>query len=155
MSGYLVEVTRGRKVLYRTPSAFRDAMRSGEITGDSRILHRSTSTWISITQHPEYRRFLVGEPPAWVEPASQKPDDPSWANSEGGAPSRPAGLYRRISRGWSTLRRRLKLTKAKSPQPTQGVPPQKAVSSKPPSPPFPPAEAPSPTPSHSRWTYYP
>lgn len=69
MREYLVEVTSGRELLYRTSSALRAAMRSGEISPNSRIFHRTTSTWVPITEHPEYRRFLTdGHPPAGLDP---------------------------------------------------------------------------------------
>jgi hypothetical protein len=66
MSEYLVEVTPGRELLYRTPGALRAAMRDGTITADSRIFHRATARWISITKHPEYRRYQADPPPEAV-----------------------------------------------------------------------------------------
>jgi hypothetical protein len=69
MNEYLVEVTPGRELVYRTPLALRAAMRSGEITAESRIYHRAASRWVSITEHPEYRKFLAERrPPDWLEP---------------------------------------------------------------------------------------
>lgn len=69
MSEYLVEVTPGRELLYRTPLALRAAIRSGEITADSRIFHRATSSWVAITEHPEYRKVQAElNPPSWLDP---------------------------------------------------------------------------------------
>jgi hypothetical protein len=59
MSDYLVEVSRGRELLYQTPSALRAAMRSGEISPDSRIFHRTSSSWVSITVHPEFKKVAA------------------------------------------------------------------------------------------------
>src|SRR5918999_1020246 len=84
MKEYLVEVAPGRERAYRTPLAFRAAMRSGEIPPDSRIYHRAASRWISITEHPEYRRFLAERrPPDWLEPIPFEPVEPSPASIEG------------------------------------------------------------------------
>ena len=77
MSEYLVEVTPGRELLYRTPLALRGAMRSGEINPDSRIYHRAAARWISIVEHPEYRKFLAERrPPDWLEPIPFEPARP-------------------------------------------------------------------------------
>jgi hypothetical protein len=74
---YLVELTPGREVVYPNPGALRAALRSGEITGDSRIYHRAGSCWVSIMEHPEYRRVLAERrPPDWLEPIPYEPHDP-------------------------------------------------------------------------------
>jgi hypothetical protein len=70
MSEYLVEVKPGRDLLYRTPGELRAAMHGGVVTADSRIFHRATARWISITKHPEYRRYQAEiSPPPWSDPA--------------------------------------------------------------------------------------
>jgi hypothetical protein len=70
MSEYLVEVTPGRELVYRTPGQLRAAMHGGAVTADSRIFHRATARWISITKHPEYRRYQAEiSPPPWLDPA--------------------------------------------------------------------------------------
>jgi zinc D-Ala-D-Ala dipeptidase len=70
MSEYLVEVTPGRELVYRTPGQLRAAMHGGAVTADSRIFHRATARWISITKHPEYRRYQAEiSPPPWSDPA--------------------------------------------------------------------------------------
>ncbi len=65
---YLVELRPGKEELYRTGDDLAAAIRSGEVDGHSRIYHRSTSKWISITLHPQYKAIL-SRPPA--PPAEQ------------------------------------------------------------------------------------
>jgi hypothetical protein len=54
---FLVERTPGREVLYHSHEEFASAIRRGEVTVESRIFHRTTSTWIPITLHPTYRQM--------------------------------------------------------------------------------------------------
>ena len=63
---YLVELRPGKEELYRTGDDLAAAIRSGEVDGHSRIYHRSTSKWISITLHPQYKAIVAQkpEPPA-------------------------------------------------------------------------------------------
>ena len=68
---YLVELRPGKEELYRTGDDLAAAIRSGEVDGHSRIYHRSTSKWISITLHPQYKA-IVAEKPA------QPADRNSW-----------------------------------------------------------------------------
>ena len=60
---YLVELRPGREELYRTGDDLAAAIRSGEVDGHSRIYHRSTSKWISITLHPQYKAIVAQKPP--------------------------------------------------------------------------------------------
>jgi hypothetical protein len=60
---YLVELRPGKEELYRTVDDLAAAIRSGEVDGHSRIYHRATSKWISITLHPQYKAILA-QPPA-------------------------------------------------------------------------------------------
>lgn len=77
MNEYLVEVTPGRELVYPTQLALRAAIHSGEITAESRIYHRAAARWISIVEHPEYRRFLAERrPPDWLEPVPFEPAEP-------------------------------------------------------------------------------
>ena len=64
---YLVELRPGKEELYRTGDELAAAIRSGDVDGHSRIYHRATSKWISITLHPQYKA-IVSERPA--EPKS-------------------------------------------------------------------------------------
>jgi hypothetical protein len=80
---YLVELTPGREVVYDTPLALRAALRSREITSDSRIYHRRSACWVSIMEHPEYRRLLAERrPPDWLEPIPYEPVDPATYRKE-------------------------------------------------------------------------
>ena len=59
---YLVELRPGKEELYRTGDELAAAIRSGEVDGHSRIYHRSTSKWISITMHPQYKAIVAEKP---------------------------------------------------------------------------------------------
>jgi hypothetical protein len=88
---YLVELRPGKEELYRTGDDLAAAIRSGEVDGHSRIYHRSTSKWISITLHPQYKAIIAEKPAQpvdrsdWtyltaqsetLESAVQEPEDP-------------------------------------------------------------------------------
>jgi hypothetical protein len=150
LHGYLVEVTPGRELLYRTPWAFREAMRIGQITAESRIFHRATSQWISITEHPEYRKFISARAPFSPPVINPGPAAPAGGSS---SPTRPADarpapaptppishkaarIYQRMTSGLTELKRRLETAKPKrsAPQPPpRGTPspPARAPASKP------------------------
>ena len=64
---YLVELRPGKEELYRTGDDLAAAIRSGEVDGHSRIYHRSTSKWISITLHPQYKAILAEKPASPVD----------------------------------------------------------------------------------------
>jgi hypothetical protein len=68
---YLVELRPGKEELYRTGDDLAAAIRSGEVDGHSRIYHRSTSKWISITLHPQYKAIVAQKP-------AQQGDRNSW-----------------------------------------------------------------------------
>jgi hypothetical protein len=133
--GYLVEVTPGRELLYRTPWAFREAIRIGQITAESRIFHRATSQWISITEHPEYRKFMSERaplPPPLVKrgPSAASPAPSAEARPAPAAPTprisqKAAGLYQRMTLGLTELKRRLETAKPKR---SVTQPPQRAAS---------------------------
>lgn len=59
---YLVELRPGKEELYRTGDDLTAAILSGEVDGHSRIYHRSTSKWISITLHPQYKAIVAEKP---------------------------------------------------------------------------------------------
>jgi hypothetical protein len=176
--GYLVEVTPGRELLYRTPWAFREAMRIGQITAESRIFHRATSQWISITEHPEYRKFIsaraplsrpvVKPGPAAPSAGSPVPSHPADARTAPAAPTRPisqkaAKIYQRMTSGLTELKRRLETAKPQrsvaKPQPRASKAPAVAPTSAK----TPPAKEAGPAPQSSpeqsgprkRWTFYP
>ena len=53
---YLVEIEAGREALYNSVDALAQAIRRGEVGPQSRIFHRASSSWISITLHPEFKK---------------------------------------------------------------------------------------------------
>lgn len=59
---YLVELEAGREQLYDSVEALAAAIHAGVIRPDSRIFHRTSSSWISITLHPEYRKAMANRP---------------------------------------------------------------------------------------------
>jgi hypothetical protein len=166
MSEFLVEVRPGRERIYRSTWALREAMRNGEISADSRIFHRATSQWISITQHPEYRRFLTDGDPAWAqaaEPEGAGPaDQPATA-----VPSRWAGFSRqlvqwrgRIAAAWAGWKRRLAAPASPPPSAPPASRPPMTRSKPPGQTPAPPTTGEVPHPPDStrprdRWTYFP
>jgi hypothetical protein len=58
---YLVELRPGKEELYRTGDDLALAIRDGEVDDRSRIYHRATAKWISITLHPQYKAIKVGQ----------------------------------------------------------------------------------------------
>jgi hypothetical protein len=66
---YLVELRPGKEELYRTGDELATAIRNGDVDMHSRIYHRATSKWISVTLHPQYKA-IVSERPA---PPAQPP----------------------------------------------------------------------------------
>src|SRR5215210_3641325 len=58
---YLVELKPGKEELYRTGDELAIAIREGEVDARSRIYHRSTAKWISITLHPQYKAIVAGQ----------------------------------------------------------------------------------------------
>jgi hypothetical protein len=64
---YLVELRPGKEELYRTGDELAAAIRSGEVDGHSRIYHRSSSKWISITLHPQYKAIVSQKPAPQTE----------------------------------------------------------------------------------------
>ena len=162
MSGFLVEIRPGRELLYRTTWALREAMRSGEITPDSRVFHRATGQWIPITEHPEYRRFLTEpHPPAWISAEPSEPEVAAPAEPNGNG-SRLSGFIHHLADRWSGLKRRLESApeppEARAPAPDEPLVQYSASAA--PSAPAPPPEgpkAPSPPadPRRDSWTFFP
>ncbi len=58
---YLVELKPGREELYRTGDELAIAIRDGDVDARSRIYHRATAKWISITLHPQYKAIVAGQ----------------------------------------------------------------------------------------------
>jgi hypothetical protein len=59
---YLVELRPGKEELYRTTEELAAAIRKGDVDGHSRIYHRATSKWISVTLHPQYKAIVAERP---------------------------------------------------------------------------------------------
>ena len=97
---YLVELTPGREVVYDTPLALRAALKSHEITSDSRSYHRRSARWVSIMEHPEYRKLLAERrPPDWLEPIPYEPMDPATHREE--APGVFPFAFGRVRGAWA------------------------------------------------------
>jgi hypothetical protein len=58
---YLVELKPGKEELYRTGDDLAIAIRDGDVDARSRIYHRATAKWISITLHPQYKAIVAGQ----------------------------------------------------------------------------------------------
>lgn len=56
---YLVELRPGKEELYRTSDDLAAAIRRGDVDVHSRIYHRATSKWISVTLHPQYKAIVA------------------------------------------------------------------------------------------------
>jgi hypothetical protein len=56
---YLVELRPGKEELYRTGDELAAAIRTGDVDVHSRIYHRATSKWISITLHPQFKAIVL------------------------------------------------------------------------------------------------
>jgi hypothetical protein len=70
---YLVELKPGKEELYRTGDELAIAIREGDVDARSRIYHRSTAKWISITLHPQYKAIVAGQ-----EEETPKPVRKGW-----------------------------------------------------------------------------
>jgi hypothetical protein len=56
---YLVELRPGKEELFRSSDELALAIRNGDVDGRSRIYHRATAKWISITLHPQYKAIIT------------------------------------------------------------------------------------------------
>jgi hypothetical protein len=73
---YLVELRPGREELYRSSDELALAIRNGDVDGRSRIYHRATAKWISITLHPQYKAII--STPKEETPAAPRPVRKGW-----------------------------------------------------------------------------
>src|SRR3954447_13924305 len=69
---YLVERRPGNEVLYRSPAELAAAIDRSEVDSQSRIFHRATSTWISITLHPHFRAKAAERSRSELPPLARK-----------------------------------------------------------------------------------
>lgn len=65
---YLVELRPGKEELYRSSDELALAIRNGDVDSRSRVYHRATAKWISITLHPQYKAIVAA---AKEEPAAR------------------------------------------------------------------------------------
>ena len=113
---YLIEIEVGREQLYESPEALGSAIRRGVVGPESRIFHRASGNWVSITMHPEYKKVmadLASEPlpplarTRWtffgLEPSGREFDDHDPADGQDAAPATAAER----PRGWRGLLRRV------------------------------------------------
>ena len=80
---YLVELRPGKEELYRSSDELALAIRNGEVDARSRIYHRATAKWISITLHPQYKAIIS----APKEETAPRPARKGWTFLGGIAPS--------------------------------------------------------------------
>jgi len=59
---YLVELRPGKEELYRSVGELTAAIGRGDVNSHSRIFHRATATWISITLHPRFKARAAERP---------------------------------------------------------------------------------------------
>ncbi len=69
---YLVEIETGREELFQSVESLASAIRRGEVGPKSRIFHRASSSWISITVHPEYRKAAAARAAEPLPPLARK-----------------------------------------------------------------------------------
>jgi hypothetical protein len=84
---YLVELRPGKEELYRSSDELALAIRNGDVDARSRVYHRATAKWISITLHPQYRAITSAaqEDPS---PSSRTPRR-TWVGMLSGATEQP------------------------------------------------------------------
>ena len=78
---YLVELRPGKEELYRSSDELALAIRNGDVDARSRVYHRATAKWISITLHPQYRAIVA----AAKEESGSRPLRRVWGMLSGGS----------------------------------------------------------------------
>ena len=71
---FLVELRPGKEELYRSSDELALAIRNGDVDERSRVYHRATAKWISITLHPQYKAIVA----ASKEEPSARPARRAW-----------------------------------------------------------------------------
>src|SRR3954471_16428736 len=66
---YLVELRPGKEELYRSSDELALAIRNGDVDSRSRVYHRATAKWISITLHPQYKAIVAASKEDPTRPA--------------------------------------------------------------------------------------
>lgn len=85
---YLIELKPGKEALYRTGDELALAIRGGDVDARSRIYHRATAKWISITLHPQYKAIVAGQRD---EPMA-RPARKAWGLVPAGLSGQPAEM---------------------------------------------------------------
>ena len=95
---YLVELRPGKEELYRTGEELAAAIRSGDVDVHSRIYHRATSKWISVTLHPHYKAIAAErEPTAHPMPPGDQRQAWTFFNAASAFSMAPLACARRSS----------------------------------------------------------
>ena len=85
---YLVELRPGKEELYRSSDELALAIRNGDVDARSRVYHRATAKWISITLHPQYKAIVA----AAKDESSSRPLRRVWGMLGGGGSSDQGSL---------------------------------------------------------------
>jgi hypothetical protein len=85
---FLVELRPGKEELYRSADDLALAIRNGDVDTRSRIYHRATAKWISITLHPQYKAIIADKT---EEPQPTRPARRGWGILGGGSSPQPPG----------------------------------------------------------------
>ncbi len=91
---YLVELRPGKEELYRSSDELALAIRSGDVDARSRVYHRATAKWISITLHPQYKAIMAA---AKEDPA--RPARRGWGILGGATAAEPPASDGSVSNG--------------------------------------------------------
>jgi hypothetical protein len=75
---YLVELRPGKEELYRSGDELATAIRNGDVDMHSRIYHRATSKWISVTLHPQYKAIVSERPAPPPQPSLPALERSTW-----------------------------------------------------------------------------
>jgi hypothetical protein len=94
---YLVELRPGKEELYRSSEELALAIRNGDVDVRSRVYHRATAKWISITLHPQYKAIVA----ASKEDPAARPSRRGWniLGGGGGQAAEPSGSDASASNG--------------------------------------------------------
>ena len=91
---YLVELRPGKEELYRSSDELALAIRNGDVDSRSRVYHRATAKWISITLHPQYKAIMAA---AKEDPA--RPARRGWGILGGATAAEPPSSDGSVSNG--------------------------------------------------------
>jgi hypothetical protein len=91
---YLVELRPGKEELYRSSDELALAIRNGDVDARSRVYHRATAKWISITLHPQYKAIVAA---AKEDPA--RPSRRGWGILGGATPAEAPSPDGSVSNG--------------------------------------------------------